>query len=43
MENNKSVIMGHLDNNDENLSDLKRCGQTLTQRKDGLVFLNECK
>ena len=35
--------MGHLDNNNENLSDLKRCGQTLIQRKDGLGFLNECK
>ena len=30
MEKIKSVIMDHLDNNNENLSNLKRYSQTLT-------------
>lgn len=30
MEKIKSVIMDHLDDSNENLSNLKRCSQTLT-------------
>lgn len=33
MEKNKSVIMGHLENNNENLSDLKRRGQTNSKKR----------
>lgn len=40
MEKIRSVIMGYLEDNNGNISNLKRCGQTCTQRKD--IALDSC-